>query len=137
MMKSLASGSLSALALLLTIASGGNAVAAPATLAQATSPSGTSTDSQTATQTVRNQTQPVTLVQIARQGLLVKQGIPSNGDLIYAAQTGQITAEDLVQAGIKAGQVSSEALQDEGYLNGVRDQLYDLSVFSVSSSTGD
>ncbi|HEY9616539.1 MAG TPA: hypothetical protein V6C64_06850 [Microcoleaceae cyanobacterium] len=121
-------GSFSALAVLLAIA--------PGVHADTTSHAGMV--AQTANQsspTVSQHTPPVALVQLARQGYLVQQGIPSNGDLIYAVQAAQITPEDLIQAGIKAGQVLPEALQDEGYLNGVRVQLHDLIIFSVSAST--
>lgn len=78
------------------------------------------------------QTPPVTLVRLAQHGYLAQQGIPSGGDLVFAAQAGQITPEALVQAGIKAGQVSPETLQDGGYLNVVANQLNDLVIFSVS-----
>ncbi len=119
-MKSLLAGSLSAFALLFAIAPVSHAT----TVGQATNTEPT---------TARiPQTPPVTLVRLAQQGYLTSQGIPSGGDLIFAVQAKQITPEDLVQAGIKAGQILPETLQDEGYLNIVASQLYDLSIFSVS-----
>lgn len=120
-------GSFSALAMLFAIAPGVHADNAPQSgmVAQTANQSSS---------TVSQHTPPVALVQLARQGYLVQHGIPSNGDLIYAVQAGQITPENLIQAGINAGQVSPEALQDEGYLNGVRVQLHDLIIFSISAS---
>lgn len=78
------------------------------------------------------QTSPVDLVSLARQGYLAQQGIPSGGDLTFAAQANQITPEEIVQAGVKAGRVAPESLQDQGYLNVVANQLYDLVIFSIS-----
>ncbi|MBD2329243.1 hypothetical protein [Alkalinema sp. FACHB-956] len=79
-------------------------------------------------------TPPVTLVQLAQQGYLTQQGIPSNGDLVYAVQIGRITPETLVQAGIQAGQVPSDTLQNEAYLNVVREQLRDLISMTLSKN---
>ncbi|MBL1177233.1 hypothetical protein [Pantanalinema sp. GBBB05] len=120
-------GSFSALALLFAIAPGVHADNAP-------QPGMVAQTANQSSSIVSQHTPPLALVQLARQGYLVQQGIPSNGDLIYAVQAGQITPENLIQAGINAGQVSSDALQDEGYLNGVREQLHDLIIFSISAS---
>lgn len=113
-------GSLSAAALLLAIAPTVRAT----TIGQATNAVSTAANIQ--------QASPVDLVSLARQGYLAQQGIPSGGDLTFAAQANQITPEEIVQAGIKAGRVAPETLQDQGYLNVVANQLYDLVIFSVS-----
>lgn len=113
-------GSFSAAALLFAIAPTVHA----ATIEQATNTVTTSASLQP--------TSPVDLVGLAQHGYLAQQGIPSSGDLVFAAQAHQITPEEVVQAGVKAGQVSPQALQDQGYLNVVANQLYDLVIFSVS-----
>ncbi|MBW4690896.1 MAG: hypothetical protein KME27_03930 [Lyngbya sp. HA4199-MV5] len=113
-------GSLSAVALLFAIAPTVRAT----TIGQTTNAASTAANIQ--------QTSPVDLVGLARQGYLAQQGIPSGGDLIFAAQANQITPEEVVQAGIKAGRVAPETAQDQGYLNVVANQLYDLVTFSVS-----
>ena len=119
-MKSLLPGGLLAVALSLAIAPSSHAT----TVGQATNAAPATANIQ--------QTPPVTLVRLAQHGYLTRQGIPSGGDLIFAVQAKQITPEDLVQAGIKAGQVAPDTLQDEGYLNVVANQLYDLSISSIS-----
>ncbi|MBW4579025.1 MAG: hypothetical protein KME42_05540 [Tildeniella nuda ZEHNDER 1965/U140] len=119
-MNSLLWGSVSTAALLLAIAPTVRAT----TIGQATNAVSIAANIQ--------QTSPVDLVGLARQGYLAQQGVPSGGDLIFAAQANQITPEEVVQAGIKAGRVAPETLQDQGYLNVVANQLYDLVTFSVS-----
>ena len=81
------------------------------------------------------QTPPVTLVSLARQGYLRNQGIPSNQALIQAIAVGQITPETLVRAGIQSNLILSDTLNDRGYLNIVEVQFRDIvQDFVVSSS---
>jgi hypothetical protein len=81
------------------------------------------------------QTPPVTLVSLAQQGYLRNQGIPANQALIQAIAAGQITPETLVRAGIQSNLISSDTLNDRGYLNIVEVQFRDIvQDFTVSSS---
>lgn len=75
--------------------------------------------------TVNTTTQltPFDLVFLARQGYLQNQGIPSYGVFVTAVGLGQVTAENLVQSAINANRLSSEALNDQGYLNAVNGYL--------------
>lgn len=60
---------------------------------------------------------PATLVSLAYQGGL--SGIPSYGGLIEAYSEGRITAQDLVNAGIKANRLPVGIQNDRKYLTQV------------------
>lgn len=110
-------GSLSALAL---CALSSAAIANP-------SPVGlNSTGSSSPIQEAIKQTTPVDLVNLARHGYLRDQGIPSGGRLDWEYQSGDVTAEKLVKAGIQANRVTSGSLNDRAYLNAVEAELRDL-----------
>lgn len=68
---------------------------------------------------------PVTLVQIAYQGALVKQGIPGQEGLISAYNQGRITAPQIVDAAVKACILNSKYnfSTNEGYLSDMKLQL--------------
>lgn len=68
---------------------------------------------------------PVTLVQIAYQGALVKQGIPSAEGLIAAYNQGTITAPQIVDAAVKACILNAKYnfSTNEGYLSDMKLQL--------------
>ena len=74
------------------------------------------------------QTSPVNLVQIAYQGFLEAQGIPSGGAFENSVNRGNITAKTLVQSGIDNGRLSPQTLNDLAYLNAVQNQLDTLNV---------
>ncbi|MBE9170335.1 hypothetical protein IQ238_23375 [Pleurocapsales cyanobacterium LEGE 06147] len=69
------------------------------------------------------ETEAFNLVNSAYRGELQAQGIPSYSQLVRDYGTGQVTAEDLVEAAIEADMVSPETIEDEEYLNAVRVQL--------------
>lgn len=60
---------------------------------------------------------PFELVTMAQQGLFTEQGIPRSSDLISAHHTGKLSAEQLVQAAIRANKLSPQFLKDRNYLN--------------------
>lgn len=70
--------------------------------------------------------EPVTLVQLAYQGYFEDQGIPSHAAFKSAIANGDIDAETLVRSAISKGRLSSDSMNDEGYLNIVRTQLENL-----------
>jgi hypothetical protein len=82
----------------------------------------TTSNNQTNTLTSRSLT-PNELVTFAMRGEFKKQGIPSNNLLLSAYASGKVTAESLVKAGITAGRVSPNTLNNRAYLNTVADKL--------------
>lgn len=70
---------------------------------------------------------PSTLVNLAYQGQLKDQNIPSYGALITAYQSGQIQATELVQGAVAQNRLPSQILTDNGYLSAVETQLRALS----------
>ncbi|MDZ8186575.1 MAG: hypothetical protein RMX96_17215 [Nostoc sp. ChiSLP02] len=70
--------------------------------------------------------QPFHLVFLAYQGYLEKQGIPSMANLLYEYRVGKVTAQDIVEAGVKANRLPAEVINDESYLNVVDLQLSSL-----------
>jgi hypothetical protein len=69
---------------------------------------------------------PFNLVHRAYSGHFSEEGIPGFHNLMIAHESGQITAEDLVQTAIDQGRLSPDKLNDEGYLHTVRFQLQHL-----------
>ncbi|MEL6929492.1 MAG: hypothetical protein AAFO95_12755 [Cyanobacteria bacterium J06600_6] len=69
---------------------------------------------------------PFSLVTGSYQGRFKAQGIPAAGALIYAANTNEIEAEDLVRGAIEAGKLTEATLSDPGYLNAVKSFLKDF-----------
>lgn len=51
---------------------------------------------------------------LAYQGCLEDRGIPSDGDLRNAIASGTITAQDIMQAAVKANRLSDQTLGDRG-----------------------
>ena len=66
---------------------------------------------------------PSALVSQAESGNLKNQGISGYGALKTQYRVHQVTAESLVQAGVDAGLIPTETLQDKGYLNAVNAQM--------------
>lgn len=62
---------------------------------------------------------PYSLVQLAYQGKLVEQGIPSQRALVQAHRDGSISANQLVECAAQAKLISASALTDSVYLNAV------------------
>jgi hypothetical protein len=81
-----------------------------------------------------DRTPPITLVNLARQGYLQNQGIPSGSSLVQAIATGTIPPEALIQAGIQNNLVPSSALNDPGYLNIVQVEFQDILQRNLLSS---
>jgi len=77
----------------------------------------------TVTTSVTQSLSPFSLVQLASQGYLKAQGIPSNVGLFTAYAQGDITAQDVVTAAIAADRLPASALNDKSYLNAVETQL--------------
>ncbi|MFB2894488.1 hypothetical protein ACE1CI_16380 [Aerosakkonemataceae cyanobacterium BLCC-F50] len=65
--------------------------------------------------TSTNQISPFNLAYLAYQGYFADQGIPSNGALIDAIATGTVTAQDLMQAAVKANRLPEQTLTDRSY----------------------
>ena len=79
-----------------------------------------------ANRSVNRDIKPFNLVHRAYSGHFSEQGVPGFNALETAYQSGQIEAEDLVQTAIDQGRLSSDALNDAGYVNAVDFQLQDL-----------
>jgi hypothetical protein len=74
-------------------------------------------------QVLSNLLTPNDLANLAYQGYLRDQGIPSYSRLIFGYKSSQIKAADIVQAAINTNRLPASALTDQGYLNGVNLQL--------------
>ena len=71
-------------------------------------------------------TEAFNLVSSAYRGDFEEEGINSYAVLVTDYQDGQLTAEDLVQAAVDAGELSPSALEDDSYIEAVDSQLYSL-----------
>ncbi|MEB3212801.1 MAG: hypothetical protein VKL39_15680 [Leptolyngbyaceae bacterium] len=69
------------------------------------------------------ETEAFNLVSLAYRGELEEEGVPSYSILTRNIRSGDITARDIVQAGIEDGYLRSAALEDEDYLNAVDLQM--------------
>ena len=69
---------------------------------------------------------PFNLVTKSYQGYFADQGIPSHSALLTEVKRGRITAEDLVEAAIDQGRLTSGTLNDAAYLNSVEAHLEGL-----------
>ncbi|QLE39444.1 hypothetical protein FD723_02235 [Nostoc sp. C052] len=76
-----------------------------------------------ANQSSGNQLKPFNLAYLAYQGYLKDQNIPSNGALMSAIASGTITAQDIIQAAVKANRLPEQALSDRGYRYNLENQL--------------
>ena len=68
-------------------------------------------------------TEAFNLVSSAYRGDFEDQGINSYAVLLENYETGELTAEDLIQAAIEAGELSPSAMEDDSYVNAVDSQL--------------
>jgi hypothetical protein len=74
------------------------------------------------------ETEAFNLVSFAYRGQLEDEGIAGYSQLVQDLRTGDVTAEDVVEAGVEDGYLSPAALQDEGYINAVFVQLESLTI---------
>ncbi|MGF1481842.1 MAG: hypothetical protein ACFB4I_20565 [Cyanophyceae cyanobacterium] len=72
------------------------------------------------------ETSPNSLVHLAHRGYFANQGIPSSKALVAAYSLGNISAEDLVQAGVETGRVMPDITNNRGYINAVDSMLNNL-----------
>ncbi|MFB2769146.1 hypothetical protein ACE1AT_07595 [Pelatocladus sp. BLCC-F211] len=98
-----------------------SATISPAVAQAQTAP--TSLNPYAANQSRANQLKPFNLAYLAYQGYLKDQGIPSSGTLIDAIASGTITAQDIIQAAVKANRLPEQTLNDQGYRFNLEEQL--------------
>ncbi len=72
-------------------------------------------------------TEAFNLVSSAYRGNFEDQGIDGYQVLISNYETGEVTAEDLIKAGIDSGELSPKAMEDDSYVEAVDLQLMSLS----------
>ena len=84
------------------------------------------TESAVQTEDTERRMSAFSLVSAAYRGRFEEWGIPSYATLQQAYRGGDITATKLVEAAIKAEELSPIALEDEGYLSAVEGELNDL-----------
>jgi short-subunit dehydrogenase len=70
-----------------------------------------------------NPPSPFNLSYLAYRGYLKDWGIPEADALIQAIASGQITAQDIIQAAVKANRLSEQTLSDRGYRHSLEAQL--------------
>ncbi|MBD1911330.1 MULTISPECIES: hypothetical protein [unclassified Leptolyngbya] len=63
---------------------------------------------------------------LAYQGRLTENGIPSYASLEASVSSGTITAEDVIQAAIDSGRLSETTLQNDAFVTAVERQLQNL-----------
>ena len=71
-------------------------------------------------------TEAFNLVSSAYRGDFEKQGIDGYQVLISDYETGKITADDIIKAGIDSGELSPKAMEDDSYVDAVNSQLMSL-----------
>ena len=67
--------------------------------------------------------EPFNLVSLAYQGYFENKGIPGYSELIVAYQAKQITPKDIVRSAVNANRLPSAALNDQEYINAVKNTL--------------
>lgn len=72
------------------------------------------------------QLNPFNLAYLAYQGYLKNQGIPGYGALLIGISSGEITAQNIIQAAVKVNLLPEQSLRDESYRDYVEDQLKEL-----------
>jgi hypothetical protein len=72
------------------------------------------------------QVSPFNLAYLAYQGYLRDQGIPRAGALINELVSGRVTAQDIMQAAVKANRLSEDTLNDRGYRSALEGQLQEF-----------
>ena len=69
---------------------------------------------------------PFNLVRRGYQGSFTDKGIPGYGSFVKAANSGRVTAKDLVEVAIADGRLAPETINDRGYLRNVTSHLENL-----------
>lgn len=72
-------------------------------------------------------TEAFNLVSSAYRGQFEAQGVDGYAVMISNYNSGQLTAEDLINAAVEAGELSPMAIQDDSYVEAVELQLATLS----------
>jgi hypothetical protein len=83
--------------------------------AQSTKVSPTSLNPYIANPSSPSRLSPFNLAYLAYRGYLNAEGIPSNGGLIEALVSETITAQDIMQAAVKANRLPEQTLNDRDY----------------------
>jgi hypothetical protein len=91
--------------------------------AQTTSAESTSFNPYVTNQPRANHLGSFNLAYLAYRGYLKNQGIPSNAALASAVASGTITAQDIIQAAVKANRLPEQILSDKGYRRDLENQL--------------
>lgn len=100
-----------------------SAVGAPAVRAQMTEQTAVEMGYSRRDVTEERLTSAFDLVTAAYRGRLEEQGIPGYTELLNDYEIGEVTAEDVVRAGIEADELRPKAVEDEAYINAVELQL--------------
>ena len=66
---------------------------------------------------------PYDLVSSGYQGYYESQGIPSAQAFLIGAQTGKVTATNLIEAGIAMGRLAENKLDDQSFVRAVQNIL--------------
>ena len=69
---------------------------------------------------------PFNLVKSGYRGSYTDKGIPSYASFVKAANSGRVTAKDLVEVAIADGRLTPETINDRGYLRNVTSHLNSL-----------
>ncbi len=91
--------------------------------AQATGGTQPSVDSSANNQPTAKQLSPFELAFLAYQGNLKPQGIPSYGALLDAIAFRSVTAQQVMQAAVRANELPAQTLTDRGYRFALQSQL--------------
>ncbi|MEO1209260.1 MAG: hypothetical protein AAFX78_06935 [Cyanobacteria bacterium J06638_20] len=79
-----------------------------------------------AAETNKVQLTPFQVTSLAYRGSFGEAGIPGYGALESGIATGDIVAEDVIEAAIASGRLSAEALEDGAFVSSVDNQLENL-----------
>ncbi|PIG94419.1 hypothetical protein [Gloeocapsopsis sp. IPPAS B-1203] len=71
---------------------------------------------------------PFTLVSLAYQGHYRRQGIRGYSGMFADSNDGRISAKKLVQVAVNAGELPTETLSDQGFINAVEANLDALEI---------
>ncbi|HEY9671187.1 MAG TPA: hypothetical protein V6D11_07080 [Waterburya sp.] len=99
------------------------AILPAAAYAQTTGETQTSLNPHMTNSTSANPVSPFNLAYLAYQGYLKDQGIPCNDALLEAIAAGTVTAQDVMQAAVKANRLPEQTLSDRGYRWALAGQL--------------
>jgi hypothetical protein len=69
---------------------------------------------------------PFNLAYLAYRGYLKDEGIPGDSALINEIVSGTVTAQEVIQAAVKANRLPEETLNDRSYRSALENQLQDF-----------